>query len=160
MSEQQSADPSAVLVYDGDCPYCTVAAGAMERARDVGAVSWYDDPAQAFLRAQFPDHDGPETEGVPFAMFLVDPDEDRVYGGRAAARELAERAGLPGPVGGAVSDNYERIASLVGTLSGREREAAPYHDTYELREAARERFEPMAAIARRGRPDRTLAGDE
>jgi hypothetical protein len=154
MSEGELA-VDAVLVYDGECPYCTVAARAMERARGVGAVSWYDEPAQAFLRAQFPDHEGPEPEGVPFAMFLVDPREGRVYGGRAAARELAERAGLPGPVGGAVSANYETVASLVGTLSGRGREAAPYHDTYPLGGSAREHYPAMAATAEPGRPTET-----
>lgn len=149
----ETGDTTAVLVYDGECPYCSVAARAMERARGVGAVSWYDEPAQAFLRAQFPDHDGPEDEGVPFAMFLVDPDEGRVYGGRSAARDLAERAGLPTAVGGAVSENYETIAGVVGTLSGRGRDAAPYHDSYPLRAAARERYPAMAAIAEPGRPE-------
>jgi len=166
-------DLDAVLIYDGECPYCTVAARAMERARGVGSVSWYDDAAQAFLRAQFPDYGEGDTparddsvgsatadagaadgaDGVPFAMFLVDPDEGRVYGGRAAARELAERAGVPRPVGGVVEDNYETIASVVGTLSGRGREAAPYHETYPLRSAARERYAAMAAVAEPGPPE-------
>lgn len=153
-------DLDSVLVYDGECPYCTVAARAMERARGVGSVSWYDDVAQAFLRAQFPDHGDADDESgrddraddVPFAMFLVDPAEGRVYGGRAAARELADRAGVPGAVGDAVGDNYETIAGVVGTLSGRGRQAAPYHDTYRLQPAARERYGAMAAVAEPGRP--------
>ncbi len=144
-------DPEAVLVFDGECPYCTVAARALERAKGVGSVSWYDERAQSLLRAQFPDHEG--DDDVPFAMFLVDPAEDRVYGGRSAARELAERAGLPSAVGGAVGDNYDTIASVVGTLSGRNREAADYHDTYPLRPAAAEQFDALAAVAERGRPD-------
>ncbi len=145
----------SVLIYDGECPYCTVAARAMEHARGVGSVSWYDDAARAFLRAQFPDHGerGSEGEGdvVPFAMFLVDPGESRVYGGRAAARELVARAGLPA-VGAAVGDNYETIAGVVGALSGRDREAAPYHETYPLRAAASERYGALAAVAEPGRP--------
>jgi len=168
------ADPGdrvdSVLVYDGECPYCTVAARALEHARGVGSVSWYDDAAQAFLGAQFPDHgettgagtdatgdgrggtsEGTDADAVPFAMFLVDPGEERVYGGRAAARELADRAGA-GPISGVVGDNYETIASAVGALSGRGREAAPYHDTYPLRSAARERYAAMAAVAEPGRP--------
>lgn len=165
MSDTHGVD--SVLVYDGECPYCTVAARAMEHARGVGSVSWYDESAQAFLQAQFPDHDAGRDEGgdattrttsdehedaVPFAMFLVDPDEKRVYGGRAAARELAERAGVPGALGDAVGDNYETIAGVVGALSGRGREAAPYHDTYRLRSGARERYAAMAAVAEPGRP--------
>lgn len=54
-----------MLIYDGDCPYCSVAATALRRAEAVGAVPWTGDAAQSFLAAQF---DRPE---VPFAMFLV-----------------------------------------------------------------------------------------
>ena len=81
----------AVLVYDGECPYCSIAAVALRRLRSIGAVSWYDDVAQSFLEAQFDER--------PFAMFLVDRRRERVYAGRSAAEELADRAGTPGIVG-------------------------------------------------------------
>jgi hypothetical protein len=129
----------AVLVYDGECPYCSVAATALRRIDRIGAVSWYDEAARAFLRAQF--------DAEPFAMVLADRLRGRVYAGRAAARDLADRAGLPSPVGGAVSANYETIAGVVGRLSGRDRDPAPYHDTYRLSAAARERFDALAAAA-------------
>lgn len=132
----------SVLVYDGECAYCSVAARALERIERMGAVSWYDEDAQAFLAAQF--------EDVPFAMVLVDERQGTVYAGRAAAAELADRAGLPGIVSRLVRDNYEGIASIVGRASGRDRGADDYHDVYELTETGRERYEGLSAAAGRG----------
>ena len=122
-------DPDApVLIFDGDCPYCSVAAVALRRLEGVVAVPWEADPVGPFLDAQFGSR--------PFAMVLVDPGERRVYAGRSAAQELADRAGTPGIVGGLVRDNYDRIASVVGTLSGRGRDPADVHDTYKLTDGA------------------------
>jgi len=59
-----------------------------------------------------------------------------VYAGRSAAEELAERAGPPEIVGGLVRDNYDRIAGVVGTLSGRGRDPDDVHETYRLTDAA------------------------
>lgn len=129
----------AVLIYDGECPYCSVAALALKRLDDVEAISWYDDAAQSFLRAQFDEE--------PFAMFLVDTRRDRVYAGRSAAKELADRAGTPGVVGGLVRENYDRIAGVVGTISGRGRDPDDYHAIYPLRDAARDRFDALVANA-------------
>ncbi|EMA68703.1 hypothetical protein C461_03712 [Halorubrum aidingense JCM 13560] len=117
-----------VLIFDGDCPYCSMAAVALRRLDGVQAVPWEADPVGPFLDAQFGSR--------PFAMVLVDPDERRVYAGRSAAEELADRAGTPGIVGGLVRDNYDRIASAVGALSGRGRDPADFHDTYELTDEA------------------------
>jgi predicted DCC family thiol-disulfide oxidoreductase YuxK len=130
---------SAVLVYDGECPYCSIAAKALENVDDVGAISWYDDAAQSFLEAQFGE--------TPFAMFLVDRDRGRVYGGRAAAQELADRAGMPGIVGSLVRDNYDRIAKAVGAASGRGRDPDDYHETYPLGDAARDHFDALVENA-------------
>jgi len=135
------SDRSSVLIYDGDCPYCSVASAALRRLDDVRAVSWDDDAAQAFLRAQF--------DATPFAMVLVEPDTGTVHGGRAAAERLCDRAGTPELVGALVGDNYDRIASAVGALSGREREPADLHGTYRLREAARDCYEDLFAAAQR-----------
>ncbi|MEF8819992.1 MAG: DCC1-like thiol-disulfide oxidoreductase family protein [Haloferacaceae archaeon] len=131
----------AVLIYDGDCPYCSVAAAALRRAEGVGAVPWTGDAAQSFLTAQF------DREEAPFAMFLVDERRRRVYAGRAAAEELAERAGAPTLVGSLVRENYETIASVVGLASGRERDPADYHAIYPLDDAARERFGALRGAA-------------
>ncbi|ELZ40376.1 hypothetical protein C463_15695 [Halorubrum californiense DSM 19288] len=117
-----------VLIFDGDCPYCSVAAVALRRLDGVVAVPWEADAVGRFLDAQFGSR--------PFAMVFVDPVERRVYAGRSAAEELAERAGTPGIVGGLVRDNYDTIADVVGTLSGRDRDPADFHDTYPLDDEA------------------------
>ena len=117
-----------VLIFDGDCPYCSMAAVALRRLEGVEAVPWEADPVGPFLDAQF--------GARPFAMVLVDPGERVVYAGRSAAEELADRAGTPGIVGGLVRDNYERIAGVVGALSGRGRDPADVHDTYDLNDDA------------------------
>ncbi len=124
-----------VLIFDGDCPYCSMAAVALRRLDDVEAVPWEAEPVGPFLDAQFGSR--------PFAMVLVDPDERLVYAGRAAAQELADRAGTPGIVGGLVRDNYERIAGVVGALSGRDRDPADFHDTYELDDDAADLVETL-----------------
>ncbi len=128
-----------VLIFDGDCPYCSIAAVALRRLDGVVAVPWEADPVGPFLDAQF--------GARPFAMVLVDPREGRVYAGRAAAEELATRAGTPGIVGGLVRDNYDRIADVVGTLSGRGRDPDDYHEVYPLTDDARGRIDELRAAA-------------
>lgn len=144
-NDTPARDVRSVLIYDGECPYCSIAASAVRRLEDVVLVSWYDAAAQSFLSAQF--------DEVPFAMVLVDVGEDRVYAGKSAAQELADRAGTPGLVGSLVRDNYERIAAAVGRASGRGREADPYHDQYPLEESAAERFDELATAARAAIPE-------
>ncbi|MFC7203383.1 DCC1-like thiol-disulfide oxidoreductase family protein [Haloferax namakaokahaiae] len=126
---------NAVLIYDGECPYCSIAATALKRLDDVEAISWYDDAAQDFLAAQF--------DEVPFAMVLADRAENRVYAGRAAAKELAERAGTPGIVGSLVRDNYEKIAKVVGVASGRGRDPDDVHSQYPMADDALETFDAL-----------------
>ena len=132
----------AVLIYDGECPYCSIAAKALQQTEDIGALSWYDDAVAPFLRAQYGDE--------PFAMVLVDRERERVYAGRSAAKELADRAGMPGIVGSLVRDNYDTIASVVGLASGRGRDPDDYHDVSRLAPDARERYEGLSAAATRG----------
>ena len=124
MTTDPDGADAPVLIFDGDCPYCSVAAVALRRLDGVVAVPWEADPVGPFLDAQFGSR--------PFAMVLVDPVERRVYAGRSAAEELADRAGTPGIVGGLVRDNYDRIADVVGALSGRDRDPDDFHDTYRL----------------------------
>jgi hypothetical protein len=132
-------DYHAVLVYDGECPYCSVAARALRELDGMGAISWYDDTAQAMLEAQFGE--------TPFAMVLFDRREGRVYAGRSAAEELATRAGMPGLVGSLVRDNYDSIAAAVGAASGRDRDPDDYHDEYPMTEAAGAAFRELSAAA-------------
>lgn len=129
----------AVLIYDGECPYCSVAARALEQVDDIGAISWYDDAAQTFLEAQF--------GATPFAMVLADETTGTVYAGRAAAEELCRRAGMPDLVGSLVRDNYETIAQVVGLASGRGRDPDDVHEQYELTDDAREAFPSLAGDA-------------
>ncbi|ADQ67083.1 hypothetical protein C499_04973 [Halogeometricum borinquense DSM 11551] len=129
----------AVLVYDGECPYCSIAARALRELDNVGAISWYEDTAQAFLERQFGE--------TPFAMLLVDRREECVYAGRSAAAELASRAGTPGIVSSLVRDNYLSIAKAVGVASGRGRDPADYHDTYPLDAGAADLFGSLVAAA-------------
>jgi predicted DCC family thiol-disulfide oxidoreductase YuxK len=129
----------SVLIYDGECPYCSVAARALERVEDIGAISWYDERAQAFLEAQF--------GATPFAMVLVDSTDQRVYAGRSAAEELTRRAGMPELVGSLVRDNYDTIARVVGAASRRGRDPADVHDQYDLTAEGVERFEALAGNA-------------
>ncbi|SFG80927.1 Predicted thiol-disulfide oxidoreductase YuxK, DCC family [Halopelagius inordinatus] len=129
----------AVLIYDGECAYCSIAAKALRKLDRVGAISWYDDASQAFLEAQFGE--------TPFAMFLVDRREGRVYAGGDAAEELADRAGTPGIVGSLVRDNYDRIAATVGAVTGRDRDPDDYHETYPLADEARALFDGLLESA-------------
>lgn len=128
-----------VLIFDGDCPYCSVAALALRRLDGVVAVPWEADPVGPFLDAQFGSR--------PFAMVFVDPAKRRVYAGRSAAEELANRAGTPGIVGGLVRDNYDRIADVVGTLSGRGRDPADVHEIYRLKDDASDLVDDLRTAA-------------
>ncbi|MGM0448264.1 MAG: DUF393 domain-containing protein [Methanobacteriota archaeon] len=139
MSTDPDGADAPVLIFDGDCPYCSVAAVALRRLDGVVAVPWAADPVEPFLDAQFGSR--------PFAMVFVDPAERRVYAGRSAAEELAERAGTPGIVGGLVRDNYDAIAGVVGALSGRDRDPADVHDTYRLDDEAGEMIGALRAAA-------------
>lgn len=130
---------SAVLVFDGDCPFCSAAASALRRVRGVGAVPWGDDAAQSFLDAQF--------DETPFALVFVDDEEGRVYVGREAARELCERAGMPTLVGDIVGDNYESIADAIRTVAGLEDDPDPYHGVYPIVDDASERFDALSTNA-------------
>lgn len=128
-----------VLVYDGECPFCSAAATALRRIPGVGAVSYNEEPAQRFLAAQF--------EDVPFALVFVDVDEELVYVGREAASELCDRAGLPVLVSDLVGANYESVADAVRTVAGVDREPDPYHDVVPLADVAREAFDDLADAA-------------
>ncbi|WP_440006466.1 DCC1-like thiol-disulfide oxidoreductase family protein [Halomicrococcus sp. SG-WS-1] len=133
------SDYDAVLVFDGDCPFCSAAASALRRLRDVGAISWEDDAAQTFLRAQFGE--------TPFALVLADRRTGTVYVGREAARELCDRAGMPTLVQDIVGENYESVADAIRTVTGVDGDPDPYHGTYPLAENADAAFDELVANA-------------
>ena len=133
-------DYRAVLVFDGDCPFCSAAASALRRLDDVGVIPWEDGSSQAFLDAQFGE--------VPFALVFVDREDERVWTGREAARELCERAGVPVLVQDVVRDNYESIADAIRTVTGVDGEVGEHHGTFPLAASAKESFGALAANAR------------
>ncbi|QLG48284.1 DCC1-like thiol-disulfide oxidoreductase family protein [Natrinema halophilum] len=132
---------TGVLLYDGDCPFCSAASTAMRRLEDVVAVPWDDPAAQAFLEAQFGE--------APFALFYVDIAAETVWAGRAAASELCDRAGMPVLVRDIVDENYERFADAVRSVSGVDRDIDPYHDAYPLVDDAAALFDELAANGER-----------
>ncbi|MFB6103061.1 MAG: DUF393 domain-containing protein [Haloplanus sp.] len=134
-----TTDYHAVLIYDGDCPFCSAASSALRRLDGVGVVPWEDEAAQSFLEAQFGE--------VPFALVFVDPREETVYVGREAASELCDRAGLPVLVRDIVGDNYESIADAIRTVTGADGDVDAYHDTVPLAADALNRFPALAANA-------------
>ncbi|PCR92618.1 thiol-disulfide oxidoreductase DCC family protein [Natrinema ejinorense] len=132
---------TGILLYDGDCPFCSAASTAMRRLESVGVVPWDDPAAQAFLEAQFGE--------TPFALFFVDIDAETVWAGRAAATELCERAGMPVLVQDIVDETYERFADAVWSVSETDREIDPYHDAYPLADDAAALFDELAANGNR-----------
>jgi predicted DCC family thiol-disulfide oxidoreductase YuxK len=77
----------AVLVFDGDCPFCSAAASALRRLPGVGAIPWGNEAAQSFLEAQFKE--------TPFALAFTDREEERVYVGRGRPGNSASEPGCP-----------------------------------------------------------------
>lgn len=133
------SETDVVLIYDGDCPFCSAAATAMRRLDDVGAVAWDDPAAQSFLEAQFGE--------TPFALVLVDRPAETVYVGREAARELCERAGVPVLVGDLVGEHYEAAADAIRRVQGIDREPEPYHDVVALVDGAAEAARDLGCAA-------------
>jgi hypothetical protein len=131
------SDYHAVLVYDGECPFCSAAASALRRLDGVGAIAWDENAAQSFLEAQFGE--------TPFALVFADSQTERVYVGRDAARELCERAGIAVLIQDVVGDNYESIADAIRTVTGVDGEPDPYHGEYPMADGASEEFEKLAA---------------
>jgi len=129
----------SVLIYDGDCAYCSGAAKALRRIGGIGSVPWEHEAAQAFLQEQFGE--------VPFAMVLVEVDERAVYAGRSAAKELADRAGMPSLASDLVSAEYDTISKVIGVASRRDREPDDYHSIYDLRDGTDDEVEALTAAA-------------
>ncbi|MDQ2049366.1 DUF393 domain-containing protein [Natronolimnohabitans sp. A-GB9] len=132
---------TGVLLYDGDCPFCSAASTAMRQLESVGVVSWDDPTAQAFLEAQF--------DEAPFALFFVDREAERIWAGRSAASELCHRAGMPVLIQDIVDESYERMADAIRFVSGVDREIDPYHDDYPLSDEAAALFDDLVANAER-----------
>ena len=133
------AEPAyeAVLIFDGECPFCSAAATALPQ---VGVIEWNNDAAQQLLAAQFDD--------PPFALVLVDGRTDQLWIGPAAAGELCDRAGIPTLVQDIVADNFERVGDAVRGVAGAKREPANLDGTRSLNAAAAAEYQTLAANAR------------
>ncbi|MDY6776195.1 MAG: DUF393 domain-containing protein [Halobacteria archaeon] len=129
-------NPTSVVIYDGDCAFCSTASKALERLEDVGAVSWYDDEAQWFLEAEFGE--------TPFVLFLVDSDEATVYAGGDAAEELADRAGLPGLVGDLLGDRYETVSEVIRKVTRTEGSPESFGGVYGIEDEAMRLFDELS----------------
>jgi len=132
-----------VLVYDGDCPFCSASASAVRQLDTVGTVSWDDEAAQRALEAQFAD--------VPFALVFFDLESEFVFAGREAARELSERAGMPGLVQDIIGENYESLADAIRTVTGVERAPDPYHGVFPLADQVNAHVDALTASAEQPR---------
>ncbi|XGI84158.1 DCC1-like thiol-disulfide oxidoreductase family protein [Halorutilales archaeon Cl-col2-1] len=132
-------NPDSVIIYDGECPFCSTASRALERLEDVGAVSWYDDEAQWFLEAEFGE--------TPFVLFLVDSEEGKVYAGGDAAEELADRAGLPGLVGDLLGDRYETVSEVIRKVTRTEGSPESFDGVYEIEDEANDLFDELAEVS-------------
>ena len=108
---ERTTNIASVVIYDSKCPYCSAVTKWLKRTRDLGALSWHENTAQNFLKAQF--------NYSPFAMFLVVPSESKIYAGPDAARELCERARLPELFGRLVEHEYHKISKTASLLSNR-----------------------------------------
>lgn len=130
-------DFAGVVIFDGDCPVCSRSAGIIRRIDNVGVIAWTDDAAQAFLAEEF--------DEVPFVMVFADIEEQTIYVGEAAARELADRAGMPSMVSRLLEDHYHRVASALQHTVGSGVDPDPLDGEYEL--TAIEAYEAMRDTA-------------
>jgi predicted DCC family thiol-disulfide oxidoreductase YuxK len=137
------AEPAygTVLIFDGECPFCSAAATALRRLPEIGVVEWNNDAARQLLAAQFDD--------PPFALVLVDGRADRLWIGPAAAGELCDRAGIPTLAQDIVADNFERVGDAVRGVAGSKRQPADLDGTRSLNAAAAAEYQTLAANARR-----------
>lgn len=147
MSSEQSADErgdephqfGSVLLYDGDCAFCSAASRALRHLDEIGVVPWNHPTAQSFLVTQFGE--------APFALMLVDREAETIWAGRAAAQELCARAGMPSLVEDIVAESYDEVADAVRSVSGLDRDPDPIHGTFDLTQAATEEYPSLLSVA-------------
>lgn len=143
--ERESRHPQfgTVLLYDGECPFCSAATRALRHLDETGIISWDHPTAQSFLTTQFGES--------PFALILVDGEANQIWAGRTAAQELSARAGMPALVEEIVKESYDGVADAVRRVSGVDRDPDPFHGTFEITRSARNEFKALARDASRPR---------
>lgn len=128
---------AGVVIFDGDCPVCSRTAGAIRRIDDVGVISWGDDASQAFLAGEF--------EEIPFSLVFADGEGETIYVGEAAAKELAERAGVPSLVSAFLENHYHTMATALQRTVGSGVDPDPTGGRFEL--TGHEAYERLVAAA-------------
>ena len=136
---ERATEYTKIVLYDANCPYCSVITKALHQVKDLGAVSWEEPPAQSFLEAQFGE--------TPFTVIFVNVTEGQVYAGNAAARELALQTGIPNLISKIVENEFDRIDATINTLGGHETDTESFHGEFELTEDGRAAFDDLAYIA-------------
>lgn len=128
---------SKILIFDGECPYCSLASETVQSINDeVMVVDWQNDVVQEFLELQF--------DTTPFSMVFVDLEKSEVTVGNTAAGKVADNSKVTKPMSSLVSDNYDKISSVVSFLSQRDRSTdEEYYGTYELDEEAEQKLEEL-----------------
>lgn len=109
-SDNDAYSYRAIVIYDGECLFCSAAATALRRLPETGVISWYHGAAQDLLTAQFDD--------IPFVLVFVDHRDELVFVGKEAVRELCDRVGVPVLIQNVVHDKYESVAGAIRTVSG------------------------------------------
>jgi predicted DCC family thiol-disulfide oxidoreductase YuxK len=100
-----------IVVYDGDCPFCRLAATTASLLLGLEKLDFDSSDAQRLLEDEF--------EDPGFTLYLFE--EDTVYFGGEASRRVAERVGLPQFLAELVSRHYLQLAGLLSVLTGRRR---------------------------------------
>lgn len=100
-----------IVVYDGNCPFCRLAATSASLLLDLEKLDFDSSDAQRLLENEF--------EDPGFTLYLFE--EDTVYFGGEASRRVAERVGLPQFLAELVSRHYLQLAGLLSVLTGRRR---------------------------------------
>ncbi len=126
-----------VVLFDGDCPVCSRTAGAIRRIDNVGVVAWAAEPSRAFLAEEF--------DEVPFSMVFIDAEAELIYVGEAAAKELADRAGMPSLVSSFLEEHYHTIATTLQRTVGSGIDPDPASGTFDL--TASDEYEMLADAA-------------
>lgn len=126
-----------VVIFDGECPVCSRTAGAIRRLDKVGVVAWSAVESQAFLAEEF--------EEIPFSMVFIDAETETIHVGEAAAKELADRAGMPSLVSTFLEDHYHTLATALQRTVGSGVDPDPTGGRFQL--TAMEAYEALVEAA-------------
>lgn len=136
----------AVIIYDGNCFFCDFSTDILENLEWLKAIPLEDPESQEFLRAQFGE--------VPFSMFLIDREKNRIYAGEKAAKEISDRAGLPNIASDLIEGSYTQLSSIIGLASGRNNKVDDKNDIYKISDDAQKLLEKLFSAA--GTPDQEI----